>query len=467
MRSLREDEVAPLTKLDLIGPKESCRIFFYLCLSLVIGLFLIHVPNATLNLNSKKNFLQIGNDHVSVKGQFTKLDSFNSFLILYFDIDFFTSKEIQERKEKLKHKKTLQFPIQNYINQTNSSKIILLDDSSPRMKCIIRTINSDLNIKKTIKIDKLISFEDYQKKNKRKISFPIYHTKNIDFSRLAFSGDLFTSDYNVKSISFKAICLSQITSFSTWIFLTATSLAVSIFFYFNLGNYMKPSRLDHWATLFLGLLLTLIDGPWMILRNYSSSSFSTIFEILPQIYHSSFMVFAAIFFSVRVPDGHKNIFLSSWIMRISNFILYFILNILEYICTDGMPLSTLSSFIYQSKLLFYILLIGSVYHIAMLYMLVTSAKSLKIMSSTTLLICTITFTILEFIQFFNWILKFLPFISFGFNTVCDMYYIYAANAFTVFLMYMNLPVSSMMELDSSVSVILDEKIEQQLECLNF
>ena len=466
MRSLREDEIAPLTKLDLIGPKESCRIFFYLCLALIVGLFLIHVPNSTLELISKTNILQNESDHVNVKGQFTSLGSFNSFLILYFDVNFYTQKEIAKRKEKTKNMNLLQYQAQNNLNNTNYHKRILSYGSSPRIKCIIRTIDSDLNIQKTIKLDKLVLFEESKAKKRKRFSLPIYQTKNIDFARIAYSGDLFTSDDSVKSICFRAICLSQITYYSTWLFLTGTSLAVSYFFYNILGGYMRPSRPDHWATLFLGLLLTLIDGPWMILRNYSSSKFSTIFEILPQIYHASFMVFAAIFFSVRVPDGHKNIFLSSWIMRVSNFIFYFILNVLEYKSTNGMPLSTLSLYIYQSKYVYYIVLIGLIYHLSMIYMLITSARSLKLMSSTTLLICTFTFTILESIQFFNWLLKFLPFISVGFNAVCDMYYIYAANAFTIFLMYMNLPVSSMMELDPTVSVILDEKIEQEIECMN-
>ena len=431
MRSINAKDASSLTKLDLMAPKESCASFCILFGILALGILL----NSNYAIFSKLGNNAVFNEnftHGSVRELFTNFDPLNSYLILQIKV----------------------------FQKIGSEKI-----SSGKLKYIIRTFDQNYNIKKVKTAEKEIVIPPYKKHG----TYLVFDTSIIDFSSISIVADVVTTDGSqISRVEAYFRAISRTNSIKNWMIITGLTVLVSIFFYLHLDDYMKPINADHWATLFLGILLVLIDGPWIILKNYTTGLFSQLFEITPELFHAFFMVFATVFFNARTNDNEQKIsMLSSWTQRILIITLFVVLNILEFFTTDGMPVQTLSLYIYDSSLMWPIIITGVICHLLIMIMLVNGARSMRIMSSTTLMMCTFAFGYLEFIQTLGFILKLIPGISFGINNELNMYYIFSANVIAVFFMYINLPVSVQMELDTQATpAILDENIERQLECIN-
>ena len=431
MRSINAKDASALTKLDLMSPKESCTSFCILLGTLVLGI-LLHSIYGVLSKFGNDVVFNDNFTHGSIRELFTNFDPLNSYLILQIEV----------------------------LQKIGSTK-----SASGKLKYIIRTFDQNHNIKKVKTAEKEIVIPPFNNYGK----YFVFDTSIIDFSSISIVADVVTTDGSqISQVGAYLRAISRSNSIKNWMVITGLTVLVSVFFYFHLNDYMKPINADHWATLFLGILLVLIDGPWIILKNYTTGLFSQLFEITPELFHAFFMVFATVFFNARTDDGEqKTSMLSTWTHRILIITLFIVLNILEFFATDGMPVQTLSLYIYDSSLMWPILVTGIICHLLIMTMLVKGARSMRIMSSTTLMMCTFAFGYLEFIQTLGFMLKLIPGISFGINNELNMYYIFSANVIAVFFMYINLPVSVQMELDTQATpAILDENIERQLECIN-
>jgi hypothetical protein len=193
-------------------------------------------------------------------------------------------------------------------------------------------------------------------------------------------------------------------------------------------------------TVYLGIGLFLVDGPWLILKYYTSQVASQLFDLSPEIFHAFFIVYLTIFIAPRSVRLSNRVF-GSWWIRATILVASAVLVIIEFCATRFMPLCTLSIYIQESLLKYPIFVFSALLHIAIILFLAFGVVSIQIEKFPVLVVTGIAFFILEAIYIVKMYVRFFIQVrSIGVAFATDVCYILVANVVSIFFLMVNLPV---------------------------
>lgn len=281
--------------------------------------------------------------------------------------------------------------------------------------------------------------------------FEIYQDNQVIFSSIAMSATVNTELPILKQFSFNVVCHSSIIAVTSFVVISIVTVVVSLFLLIVVPRRLRPSTTDQWATLFLGLFLFFVDGPWLILKYYSPTVASQLFDLAPEVFHIAFMLVVSFFMSART-FGLVNRLCSSWIIRGTIAAASFVLIVLEFCVTKMMPLCTLSLYLDGSLLKYPIFVMSALIHIGIIGFLIFGVLSLQLERVFVLVICSLVFFILEAIYVMRMYIRFfIPVHAIGVSFSADVFYVLVANIVSLFMLLTNLPIGSGISADQMES----------------
>lgn len=273
--------------------------------------------------------------------------------------------------------------------------------------------------------------------------YVIYESSWVSFSSVAVS--IFAQSKITASYSLDFTSQLPIIAFISFVFISIITLVTSIVLFFVVPRRLKPSSPDHWATFYLGLFIFFVDGPWIILKYYTPSVASQIFDLAPEMFHIAFLVTITFLVSSRSIELSHAIF-SSWIVRIVIISFQIILIVVQFVVTKLMPLCTFSVYIQKSSLKIPIIAISIIFHMIILSLLLWGIFSLQIERVFVLVITAFSFIILELIYIARLYIRiWIPFNAIGASFAADVFYILMANIITIFFLVVNMPFQKTLE----------------------
>jgi hypothetical protein len=270
----------------------------------------------------------------------------------------------------------------------------------------------------------------------------LYQRTWVSFYAISMTATVEAEIPILHDFSFHVVCHSQIIAVVAFILISCFTIVTSLVFLISVSRRLRPSRFDHWATLFLGVGLFLIDGPWLILKYYTSRVASQIFDLAPEIFHAGFIVFLTIFIAERTVTWQNRVF-SSWWIRGIILVTSLILIIVEFVITGLMPLCTLSIYLSESIGKYPVYTISALLHVAIILLLIFGVLSVQIEKLLVVAVAAFAFFILEAIYIAKMYIRFfIPRETVGVAFGADLFYILMANVVSIFFLKVNLPVVS-------------------------
>lgn len=271
----------------------------------------------------------------------------------------------------------------------------------------------------------------------------------INFQEMSIYAIMTSSFAELEGLQIKTITLYPFVAIIAFVVISAFTIVVSIFMLCCISRTLHPTRPDHWATLLLGLGLFFIDGPWLILKYYTPRVASQIFDLMPEIFHIFYIIVFTYFVAYR-SIGFVNKIFGSWILRGSIISGLFILVVLQFVITKLMPLSTLSIYIKESKLMIPFSVIAIVFHFGILVLMIFGIQSLQIEKFFVMVVTSMTFVLLQGIEIIKTCIRiWIPLNSAGVSFSADVFYIVMANMVTLYFMMVNLPTTKYIEFEST------------------
>ena len=268
----------------------------------------------------------------------------------------------------------------------------------------------------------------------------LYKTPMVDFNFVSAAFFLQTPEPVLHGFQLTPLSLNTPISLLAFILITIVTVLVILSLCLCIPCRMKPNRQDHWVILFLALSLLLIDGPWLVLKYYTSSIFTQVFDIGPELFHILFILATTFIIAAKTADMPHRVF-SSLIIRCSICAGLIILMVLQFCITKLMPLHTLSIFKNQSYLTIPSICLFIIFHLGILLLLIYGILSLQIQNIFVLILTTFSILLLELIQITITIIRFsIPRESIGSSFAGEIFYILMANIITLFLLLTGLPV---------------------------
>ena len=422
MREIVPNESSVSTKLEMIGNVGALiRLVF-----LLLGLFLsFAISFAPPNTRFRSTRLTVNNyDGVSVISDPIVLSNFNplcSFLIIKVRPFIYTEDQ-----------GTYQYDLNVSIQTIDNSE---------------RIIGKTNNI-----IRKNVTCKDNECDPIR-----IFEANSIPFESVII-GIIANSSITEYNPTFYLSCSSESPFLTVIAFLSITLMTVitSIILFCVVPRALKPSSNDHWATLFLGLFILLVDGPWLIMKYYVPKVASQIFDLSVELFHIVFFLTITYFVSGKT-NGLPHLIFSSWVVRGAVSCMQFILIVVQFVITKLMPLKTLSEYIDESSLGTPLIVLTITNHIVIFALLIYGAMSLQIERIFVHLISSFVFIILELLYLIRISIRFwIPFEGLGLSFSGDLFYILMANVVTIFFLCLNLPIKKTLEINQSLETPLTE-----------
>lgn len=323
----------------------------------------------------------------------------------------------------------------NDVTMKIKGKIILLNDK------LIQT--SELSLDQSISYNIEKKFDGYMNSE---TFLPI---DVINFSSMFLYLDVSTSNDIILDIAITSISTNNILSILGIVTISILAISNAILLITLIVKRVPPIEKDQWGILILSGILFLVDGPWLL------SQFYTIHDIMPQLFHGAFIVFAFIFLSVRSRETPKRIFNSKSIL-ISLFLMNVVIIILELTETKLKPLI---GFAYYKKLkinaVFIILfLIFCVYHISIIFSFIYGFYISRFERKSSFFLTLFMFFILEITQITTFLIRLFVNEKFiGLSFAADIFYINEANLFCFVLLYLNTPLSLS---DDNIKPLMDQ-----------
>lgn len=265
----------------------------------------------------------------------------------------------------------------------------------------------------------------------------------IDFYSISLVADVYqTENANLlQSLTFTSTSLRNYISIHGFVLISMMTFWVSILFIKSVPSRLYPTRPDHWGTLYLGLLLICLDGPWLVMKYYSSYWFSTIYDIMPEIFHGIYILFLMAFFN-SLTHGWANRIFGSWAIGIIICLSLIILLGLQLTITEGMPLNALSVFFQNSSMKIPVLSFTITMHSIITFIIVLGIFNIQIVSNASMILVSFIVAIPEILDIVRVILRlYASRTRLGSSFEADIAYILCTNLVCIFFITNNLPVS--------------------------
>jgi hypothetical protein len=270
----------------------------------------------------------------------------------------------------------------------------------------------------------------------------VYQRNWVSFYAISMTATVESESLILREFTFNVASHNQIIAIVAFVIISIFTVVTSLVFLISVSRRLRPSRFDHWTTVFLGIGLFLIDGPWLILKYYTSWVASQIFDLSTEIFHAGFIVFLTIFIAERTLSLANRIF-SSWWIRGTFLATSLLLVVVEFAITGLMPLCTLSIYIKNSLLRWPIYVGSALLHAAITLLLFFGVVSVQIEKLLVLEVAAFAFFILEAIYIVKMYIRFfVPHETIGVAFGADVFYILMANIVAIFFLKTNLPVVS-------------------------
>jgi hypothetical protein len=243
----------------------------------------------------------------------------------------------------------------------------------------------------------------------------------------------------LEGFSFEIASHSQALAVVAFIFISIFTVVCANLLFWVAFRRLRPSRLSHWFILVLTGSGLLIDGPWLILKYYTSQVASQIFDLSPPIFHVVFLTTVTFFIADRTIDFAHRLF-DSWVIRGVIIGGSFIVLVCEFVVANPMPLSAITLYIGESPLRFPIYVFSAVLQAGTIILLIFGVASLQIARVTTLALAATLFGVVEaaFVAR-TYIRYFVPPEAIGLAFGADVFYILLANVVIAFLLLNGLP----------------------------
>lgn len=287
-----------------------------------------------------------------------------------------------------------------------------------------------------INISKVVSCQKFQ------CDEAIVETYNfVDYKSALVVVDVSADRPVLKRALITSTSLNAQISIIFFVLISAMTFVVVFVLVFIVPKRLYPTRPDHWSTLVLGLAALCIDGPWLILKYYSSKWFSNIYDIMPELFHIVFVLFVMSFFN-SLTHGIINRVLGSW--TLSLFIAAGLISVivLESVATNYLPLNAGSIFLGESALQIPIVVLSVIMHLIIIGIIVLGIINVQIPDDATLVLTSLNIMLVEVLDVIRVGLRFwCPRKRIGFSFAADVFYILVANYVTAFFLTFNLPVA--------------------------
>ena len=271
----------------------------------------------------------------------------------------------------------------------------------------------------------------------------------VDFKYSLLVADVQSHQPILRRLEITSTSLNPNISIIFFVLITVMTLVLIYTLIFVVPKRLYPTRSDHWSTLFLGLAALCIDGPWLILKYYSSYWFSNIYDIMPEIYHIVYILFIMSFFNAMT-NGWVNRILGSWLLSLVIAIGLITIIILESIATNYLPLNTASIFLHESPLQIPIYVLTFIMHAAICGLLFIGVTHMQIPDDATLVLTSLDLVVVEVLDIVRVCLRFwCPRTQLGYSFAADVCYILVANYITSFMLNFNLPVAKALDVEKS------------------
>jgi hypothetical protein len=407
METIR-DEQSAVSPFDLIGPGKAVLWLVFFSISLFLSLmFVFGPPNTSFTQTRSSTPLATSLRAITDRAQITGFSSLSSFLIVW-------------------------------VRPTASTNGRDLTGLNITVTAYFDTLSEALEPLKpteTVQGQYLINCYDAKCDPIR-----IYELTWITFYGLSLTATIETEAPILESISFEILCHSQIIAVVAFVIISIFTILSALIFLISVSRRMRPIKTDQWATVWLGTGLILIDGPWLILKYYTSQVASQLFDLSPELFHAFFIVYLTIFIAERSVRLSNHIF-SSWWIRGTFLAASAVLVIIQFCATKLMPLCTLSIFITESLLKYPIFVFSGILHLAIVLFLGFGVVSVQIEQFMLLIVAGVAFFLLEAIYIVKMYVRFFISVeSIGVAFAADFLYILMANIVAIFFLQVNLPV---------------------------
>jgi len=374
---------------------------FFSIISLVFALS-SYIPESTVYEERNSSPLSTYSNLVQIRQSYTGFSALSNFVSFFIDIDVANSSN----------------PRNLSLNLIGTA--ILMTDSHEPLKSI--SINSTILYKVTPEMEEFHAFD-------------ITH---VDFSSISLFLDVVSASPELSGAIIVTASMNRNLS-NISIFLTSfVSLFVTILLFFLISKRVRPSKIDQWASVVLCGFLFLVDGPWLLVHYFTHSNFCQVYDSMPQLFHSAFIVFALIFFSVR---SEGTLFFKSNFVYVSILLYSTILLFLQFAITGGKPLAMFPLLKENDMLYIVLLVMFIIYHMAIITMMIYGFFNLKIEKFWSFLIIVFMFLTLETIQVITFFIRVTVNPSnVGQSSSADLFYILEANLVSFFLVYLNTPI---------------------------
>ena len=412
MRAILQDENSLETPLDRMESPYALTWIIILIVGLLVSSFSSFIPANTFIFSRTSNRNdQLEVTSISHRARFGSFNPLNGFLFIY----------ITPKYESIKSE-NLTFTIKGNIR--------FLDNSSNVFRS--RALNQTVHLSCT------------------KNSCPpitALEANIIDFSYVVLYADVECNFPGLKNLNFWSLSLDRNISIVGAFAIIACIIPVSLLLFTVIPFRFRPSTYDHWASLFLGLGLVIIDGPWILLKYYIPGYFSQFFDVVPDIFHAVFLLFLTYFVESRTLELPHRIF-KSYVIKASILIFSAAIISLQFFVTDSMPLSTMALHLKldddtrkpPSSLVYTMYVFVSLYIIASFCLTIFGILSLQFKIFQVLILVSLTFIILQIIYTVRTILRiFVPYSQIGFAFAMDIFYILMSNIVTFFFLSSNIP----------------------------
>ena len=271
----------------------------------------------------------------------------------------------------------------------------------------------------------------------------------INFSSIFFYLEVTTVNNLILDISITSISINKLLSMLGIATISFSAIANGILLVVLIAKRIPPIEKDQWGILILSGILFLVDGPWLLSQNY------IIHDIMPQLFHSFFIIYAFIFLSSRSRETPKKIFNSKTIL-ICLFLMNIVIIILEFAETK---LKSLVGFAYYKTLkinaMFIILfVIFAIFHISIVGSFIYGFCISRFERKSSFVLTCFMFFVLEATQIATFLIRLFVNEKFiGLSLAADIFYINEANLFCFILLYLNTPLSLS---DDNVKPLIDQ-----------
>ena len=406
MRAILQDENSLETPLDRMESPYALTWIIILIIGLMLSSFSSFIPSNT-QIFSRLSSQNVQNAaSISHRARFGPFNPLNGFLFLYVTPKYesFTSENL---------------------TFTVKGNIRFLDNSSNVFRS--HQLNQTINLQCSKNYCPPIT---------------VFEANIIDFSYVVLYADVECNFPGLRNLNFWSLSLDGTISIVGALAIIACIIPISLLLFTVIPFRFRPSTVDHWASLFLGLGLVIIDGPWILLKYYIPGYFSQFFDIVPDVFHIIFLIFLTFFVESRTLELPHRIF-ASYSIKISILILFIMTISLQFFVTDSMPLSTMALHLKlddesrkpPSSLIYTMYSFAFLYIIASFSLIIYGILSLQFRIFQVLILVSLTFIILQIIYTVRTVIRiFIPYNQIGFAFSMDIFYILIANVVTFFFL---------------------------------